>query len=184
MQAKEMRMKALHPWLRGIAVGAGAGWLSIAAGIGDAGTVAIAATVLACIKFTADQRTFEQQLFNQELWCLMDVEQAFARVQRAMANVWLNDAHWFLVAADLATGYMLYRYEWREEDSQLHDGRLRHHANLEIECTDAADPELPRTVLKLKFDGFPNWMNKAIFYDAVIAAVDSIDYFIQQPQQD
>jgi hypothetical protein len=170
-------MTALHPWLRGLAIGACAGLLASPMGFRDALGAAVLAGAFCSMKFSRDQQAFEQRLLNQERNYPIDVEQAFARIQRAMANVWINDSYWQLVTADLATGYMLYRYEWREEDSPLHDGRIRHHASLEIECVGDADNM--HTTVALKFDGFPNWMNKTIFYQTVSTAVENLDYFVQ-----
>jgi hypothetical protein len=170
-------MFAYNPWLTGIPVGFLAGW---AAGTLIGPQVALIAGGITWVAFSKGlqhkQRSYEDRLLFQQRLYRIDVEHAFAQIQRAMANVWMDESHWHNRLTDMASGYMLYRYEWREPGTAFHDERIRHHANLQIDCEDRSDGFGVSTLITFSFDGLPNLVNKRVFYDTVELALDAIDY--------
>lgn len=171
-------MIAIHPWFRGIPVGFVAFWIALPSGFGKAVFVAGAAWTVVSLYFTKQQQAFEQKLLHRKRLYTINTEQTFALIQRALANAWLDESHWQSRITDMADGYMLYKYEWREPESQFDDGRTRRHANLQIEVEDRTDADGIKTLVTYAFDGLPNGIIKTTYYDAIHVAMGAIDAFL------
>jgi hypothetical protein len=172
-------MIELNPWITGGAVGLAAGCaFTLFGSIPNAIIVGGIAWVAFSWDLQIQQQAYEAKLLFQQRLYGVDVEKAFALIQRAMANVWLNESHWQNRTTDLSSGFMLYRYEWREPKTELHDDRIRHHANLQIDCEDRSDAFGASTLITFSFDGLPNSVSKRLFYYAVELAMESIDSYL------
>ena len=171
-------MIAIHPLLRAIPLGILALWLCAPLGFPNDCLAACAALIFVCVKLSKSQQAYEERLLFRKRLYNCDIEQVFAGIQRALSNTWLQQSHWQNQMTELSTGYMLYRYEWREPESKFDDGRTRHHANLQIECVDRSDLAGAKTVVTFSFDGLPNEWIKRTFYEAVQLAMGAIDAYL------
>lgn len=170
-------MIAINPCLYGAAAGFLAFCFFLSNGFQFACLAALAACVAISVKLSKRQQAFEEKLLYRKRLYNCDVNQAFAGIQRALSNAWLNESHWQNRMTELTNGYLLYRYEWREPESFFDDGSRRH-ANLQIECRDCSDLEGDKTVVTFSFDGLPNQWFKHTFYGAIHLAMGAIDAYL------
>ncbi|HEY9789642.1 MAG TPA: hypothetical protein V6D22_04530 [Candidatus Obscuribacterales bacterium] len=171
-------MIAIHPFLRAIPCGILALFVCAPLGFPNVCLAALAVLIFFGFELSKEQQAYEEKLLHRKRLYNCDIEQVFAGLQRALSNAWLNESHWQNRITELTSGYLLYRYEWREPESSFDDGRTRHHANLQIECVDCSDLEGAKTVVTFSFDGLPNEWIKRTFYDAVQLAMGAIDAYL------